>query len=106
MSDRIDQLIAFLTEDPGDSFIRYALAQEYQKRGQMYQARDAYLQLKESDPDYVGLYYHLGKLYEELGEKETAIETYESGIQVAKRLADFHALSELNTAKTNLEIES
>ena len=104
MSDRIEQLKAFLAEDPGDSFIRYALAKEYEGMGQMYQARDAYLALKKDDPTYVGLYYHLGKLYEELGEEEEALATYTEGINVAKKATDFHALSELNTAKVNLEM--
>jgi len=53
----------------------------------------------------VGLYYHLGKLYEELGETDLALLTYEDGVSVAKKAADFHALSELHNAKMNLEIE-
>lgn len=105
MADRIDQLKTFLANDPSDSFIRYALAQEYLKRGQMYQAKEAFETLRDDDPSYVGLYYHLGKLYEELDQKEEAISTYEAGIQVAKKATDFHALSELNTAKVNLEME-
>lgn len=104
MSKRIDQLLNFLKEDPKDSFIRYALAQEYEGMGQKYQARDAYLALMEDDPAYVGIYYHLGKLYEEFGEEEEALATYEAGIQVAKKAADFHSLSELNNAKVNLEM--
>lgn len=102
---RIDQLKAFLAEDPGDSFIRYALAKEYETIGQMYQARDAYLALKADDPEYVGLYYHLGKLYEELDDLASALATYTEGIDVAKKATDFHALSELNTARVNLEME-
>jgi tetratricopeptide (TPR) repeat protein len=104
MSNRIEQLKAFLADDPGDSFIRYALAKEYEGMGQMYQARDTYLALKKDDPQYVGLYYHLGKLYEELGDEQEALATYSEGINVAKKAADFHALSELNTAKVNLEM--
>ena len=41
----------------------------------------------------------------DLDNHEKALETYNEGINVAKKLADFHALSELNTAKTNLEID-
>ena len=40
----------------------------------------------------------------QLNEKEKALKTFDEGIIVAKKLADFHALSELHTAKTNLEI--
>ena len=34
-----------------------------------------------------------------------ALETYIEGIEISKKIKDFHALSELNTAKLNLEIE-
>lgn len=105
MADRIEQLKEFLKADPKDSFIRYALAQEYMNRGQVYQAKDTYEALRKEDPDYVGLYYHLGKLYEELDDTDKAIETYTAGIEVAKKVPDFHALGELNTARVNLEME-
>lgn len=103
--NRIDSLLEFLKEDPEDSFVRFALAKEYQKLGTLKQALDTFLELKKKDPDYVGLYYHLGGLYEQLHEKEKALQVYEEGITISKKVADFHALSELHTAKTNLEIE-
>ena len=102
--NRIESLLGFLKEDPDDSFVRFALAKEYEKLGTLKKALDTYLELKKSDPNYVGLYYHLGGLYEVLQEKQNALNVYEEGITVAKKLADFHALSELHTAKTNLEI--
>ncbi len=104
-NNRIDSLLAFLKEDPEDNFVRFALAKEYEKMGTLKMALDTYLSLKEIDPDYVGLYYHLGGLYEILSEKEKAMKVYEEGIVVAKKLADFHSLSELHNAKTNLEID-
>lgn len=103
--DRIEKLKSFMESDPEDSFIRFALAQEYTKHGLLKAALDEYLTLKQKDPEYVGLYYHLGKLYEELYERENALATYEAGINLSKKQGDFHALSELMNAKTNLEIE-
>lgn len=102
--NRIDSLLEFLKEDPEDGFVRFALAKEYEKLGTLKKALDTYLELKTFDADYVGLYYHLGGLYEILNQKKDALMTYEEGIAVAKKLADFHALSELHNAKTNLEI--
>jgi hypothetical protein len=61
--------------------------------------------ISSNDPGYVGMYYHLGKLYEKMGEPELALEAYTAGINVAKKIPDFHALSELNNAKLNLEME-
>lgn len=102
---RIEKLKEFLQADDQDTFVRFALAQEYTKHGILKAALDEYLKLKEIDSNYVGLYYHLGKLYEELLEPEKAMATYEEGITLTKKIADFHSLSELMNAKTNLEIE-
>lgn len=104
-NNRIDTLLAFLKDDPEDSFVRFALAKEYEKMGTLKKALDTYINLKELEPDYVGLYYHLGGLYELLNEKKQALQTYEDGIVVAKKIADFHSLSELHNAKMNLEVD-
>jgi len=103
-NNRISTLLTFLEEDPDDGFVRFALAKEYEKLGTLKKALDTYLDLKKREPDYVGLYYHLGGLYEVLNEKENALIIYKEGIDVAKKQADFHALSELHNAKTNLEV--
>jgi len=101
----IDTLKEFLTDDPNDTFVLFALAKEYEKQKLLKLSLDTFLHLKDKDVNYVGLYYHLGKLYEELGETDLALLTYEDGVSVAKKAADFHALSELHNAKMNLEIE-
>lgn len=103
-NNRIESLLAFLKEDPEDSFVRFALAKEYEKLGTLKKALDTYLELKKIEPDYVGLYYHLGGLYEVLHETAKALTAYDEGIKVAKKIADFHSLSELHNAKQNLEI--
>lgn len=104
-TDRLKSLMEMYNEDPGDSFIRFAIAKEYEKVGDNKMALEHYLSLKMDDPDYVGLYYHLAKLMEEMEEENQALSVYEEGIVIAKKLKDFHALSELNSAKTNLELD-
>ncbi len=105
MADRLHTLMEMHSADMSDSFITYALAKEYESHEQLDSALEIYLQLRESDPMYVGLYYHLGKLYENLEKPELALEAYSHGIEVGKKQSDFHAISELNNAKTNLEME-
>jgi tetratricopeptide (TPR) repeat protein len=83
----------------------FALAKEYEKIGTLKKALDTYNTLRENDPDYVGLYYHLAALQLELSMPEKAIETYDKGIEIAKKVADFHALSELHTARMNLDVD-
>ncbi len=103
--NRIDTLLNFLKDDPSDSFLMFALAKEYEKIGTLKKALDTYNTLRENDPDYVGLYYHLAALQLELSMPEKAIETYDKGIEIAKKIADFHALSELHTARMNLDVD-
>ncbi len=103
--ERLEKLLNFLKSSPNDSFLLFAIAKEYETNQQMDMALKYYLQLKENDADYIGLYYHLAKLYEYLEEKILALQTYTDGIALAKRLTDYHALSELNNAKMNLELE-
>lgn len=95
---RLNKLLEFLESDPNDPFIVYALATEYNALGDKEKAYSFYLQLTEKHPDYVGTYYHLGKLYEKDNQKDKAIEVYNTGMQVAKNKRDMHAFSELQGA--------
>ena len=104
-NDRLLKLEAFLKDSPSDPFLLFAVAKEYEKLEQIENAMNGYLKLREVKPDYIGLYYHLAKLYEVLNKDLKALEIYKEGIDLAKSLGDFHALSELNNAKMNLEIQ-
>ena len=104
MTERLEQLVKILEDDSHNSFVIYAIAKEYEKAGHPLVAETYYRKLKELDPSYIGLYYHLGKLYEALGRIELALETYEDGIFMAQKLGDQHSLAELKSAHTNLEM--
>jgi len=80
---RIDQIRQFLQDSPNDSFLRYALAQELQKQGDVEAAKEAYLWLTDNQPSYVATYYHLGKLLIAQGEKEAALAWFNRGIEHA-----------------------
>ncbi|SER79656.1 tetratricopeptide repeat protein [Pedobacter rhizosphaerae] len=97
-STRISKLLEFLESEPNDPFILYALATEYNNANDKENAYSFYLQLTDKHPDYVGTYYHLGKLYEKDGDKEKAIAIYQKGMEVARSKRDMHAFSELQGA--------
>lgn len=97
-STRLSKLLEFLENDSNDPFILYALATEYNAINDKDKAYSFYLQLTEKHPDYVGTYYHLGKLYEKDEQKEKAIEIYQKGMEVARNKRDMHAFSELQGA--------
>ncbi len=102
---RVNKLETMIQEDPNDEFVMFALAQEYKKMGLSGKAIKWYNRLKAVNPTYIGLYYHLSAIYAELEEEANAIETYNTGIEIAQKLNDQHALSELQNAKLNYELE-
>jgi tetratricopeptide (TPR) repeat protein len=95
---RLTKLLEFLATDPDDPFVLYALATEYNTSNDAEKAFHYYLKLVSEHPDYVGTYYHLGKLYEKTKESEKAIEIYKAGMLAARRKNDNHAFSELQGA--------
>ncbi len=103
MSKRLPYLLQLMEASPSDSFVLFAIAKEYENAGDNVKALEYYQKLKSADPEYVGLYYHLGKLFEQNQEFGKAISTYKHGIEVARKASDFHALGELQGALLNLE---
>ncbi|BDS09918.1 tetratricopeptide repeat protein [Aureispira anguillae] len=99
---RLEQLKGFLAASPNEPFILFAIAKEYEGLEDNKNALDYYLQLEQNSPEYVGTYYHLGKLYEHLGEDKKAFFTYKKGMSIAKEAGDNHSLSELAGAKMEL----
>ena len=99
---RLQQLLQLLAESPDDAFLLFALAKEEEKLGRPEKALARFLELREKRPDYTGLYYHLGKLYEDQQQPAAAWEAYSTGMEVARRAGDQHALSELAGARLNL----
>ncbi len=105
MSTRISSLARAVKQNPNDSFYKFALALEMLKIDQPIKAKVLFEAIRNSDPEYVGVYYHLAKLYVQLGENKKALHTYKEGINVAEAQNDAHTKSELSAALLNLEIE-
>lgn len=95
MTHRLTLLLQLLEANPDDSFALFALAKEYEGMADREQALHYYQRLRQSNPAYVGLYYHLGKLYEQLDRPEDALETYRTGMETARQAGDEHARREL-----------
>lgn len=100
--DKIPRILAFLEQQPKDNFLRHALALEYVKIGKLVEAKDLFEAILTDSPDYIGSYYHLAKLLEQLQETDLAIQWYEKGLEAAKAAADNHALNELRAAYEDL----
>ncbi len=103
MSNRLKQLLELLEKAPKDAFLNFAIAKEYESSGNDEKALEFYLRIQSNTPEYVGFYYHLGKLYVRQNLVDKAISTYKKGMTIAKKVNDKHAFSEL--ASANLEID-
>lgn len=101
-SKRLEQLLNFLNASPNEPFILFAIAKEHEGLGNLEQALEFYTKIVDTNPDYIGTYYHLGKLYQQLNEDSKAFFTYKKGMEIAKKAGDQHSLSELAGAKMAL----
>ena len=102
---RLPQLLRFLESSPNDAFLLFALAKEHEGLGDDDKALEYYLKLRDTNPKYVGLYYHLGKLYVRRKDIDQAIAVYRAGMEVANFAGDRHAYSELAGAKLEISDE-
>ena len=93
--NRLQKLLDFFETEPNDPFLKYALATEYLNLNETPKALAYYEDLIRNHADYIGTYYHLGKLYEVLERKSDALNTYQMGMMVARKANDGHALAEL-----------
>ena len=55
--------------------------------------------VKTGDPDYVATYFQLGQLYQKLGKTHEAEKTFRTGITVAAKAGDDHAIFQPWVAK-------
>ena len=84
-----------LAQDPGNPFMRYGLAMELVKAGELASAMAEFAALLAHDPEYSAAYFHGGQTLEKLGRIEEARDYYRRGIAHSN---DPHARSELQGA--------
>jgi Tfp pilus assembly protein PilF len=89
------QLEEMLSEDPGDSFLRYGLALEFVSEGNDAEALSHFQALLQADPNYVPGYHQSGLALVRLGRAEEAGTVLRHGIEVARREGDLHAAEEM-----------
>lgn len=96
--EKIKRLAKYVKENPGDSFSKFALALELQKNNQVEKTLTLFESIYRHDPDYLGIYYHLGKLYQSLNRYTDADMCFREGIERSGIQKDQRTLSELQDA--------
>lgn len=104
-TNKLKQLARQIKDNPGDSFSKFALALEFRKKGEFKKARILFEDILSSDPDYVGVYYHLGKLYEALDRLQDSRDIFKRGIKIAEAQQEMRTESELREALAQVETE-
>ncbi len=98
MADRKKELTRLLDREPGDPFLRYALAMEHKKAGKLDDALEWFNKTLEADASYCYAHYQIGQVHEENEDTAAASKAYETGITAAKKHGDAHAAGEMQVA--------
>jgi predicted Zn-dependent protease len=92
-----------LAEDPCDSFLRYGLAVQCLREGDLGEGRARLVALIGDHPDdQVAAYQQLGQSYAETGEREAAAATLRAGIAKAQVSGNWHAATEMEQLLASL----
>jgi thioredoxin-like negative regulator of GroEL len=85
-----------LAENPEDAFLRYGLAMQCLREGDVEEGRQRLRSLIEDDPDrQIAAYQQLGQSYVDSGEVEEAATVLRLGIAKARSAGDDHAAAEM-----------
>lgn len=104
-TERLQKLEEYLSADPSDPFLIYAIAQEYDRGDVPAEAEKWYLRLIQEHPAYVASYYQYGKLLEKMLRSEEALQIFDTGILKAMAAGDRHAAAELREARNQISGE-
>ena len=95
-SSRRQMLEASLAEDPADPFLRYGVALQCLREGDVEEGRSRLRELIADLPeDQVAAYQQLGQSYAETGERDEARAILRVGIAKAQKRGDWHAAAEM-----------
>ena len=98
VEDRLVFMEEMLETNPNDPFLLYAIAIEYQNKGDEKKTQSIFTKLVKEHPDYLPAYYQLGQILEKKGKLDKAIALYRKGKDLAEKANDQKVLGELSEA--------
>ncbi len=102
-TSRLQQLIEMLRSEPNDLFLNYALGMEYMALNNWEEAEKAYQNVLQINPNYIPVFYQLGKLHEANAKNKEALNYYKQGLELAKTQKQTKAINEFGEAIFMLE---
>jgi len=102
-NDRLEKIQKLYEEDIENSFLLYALALEYQACGELSLSIEFFEKLRDLDPGYLGLYYPLTGLYNQVGNKDLALIRVKEGLEWALKKNNLKTRSELEGLMNSIQ---
>lgn len=84
-----------LADDPGDAFLRYGLAMQCLRDGDVAEGRERLRALLGDDPGQIAAYQQLGQSFADADEADEAAVVLRAGIEKARSTGDWHAAAEM-----------
>ena len=104
-TNRMELIAEMLKKNPNDTYLNFAAALEYRKRGNPKKALVTFRKILKLDPAYLPTYGQVGSLLEEAGRPEDAINVYNKGLELARKRKDVTAVGELSEALLILDAD-
>ena len=104
--ERIAQLQAMLREEPGDVFLRYAIALERKRMGAFEAAIADWEAILRDQPNHIPSYHQIALLLADMGRMDEAREACRTGMQHCIVTGDRKARAELGELLNTLEEEA
>jgi thioredoxin-like negative regulator of GroEL len=95
MTSRREKIEAMLAEDPKDLFLRYSLAMELAKEGDLDDSVQRLRELTTEDPPYIPAFFMAGQQLAQQSRIEEARTILRDGIEQAREQGDLHAAGEM-----------
>lgn len=102
MSSRREKIESMLVDEPHDVFLRYALAMEMEKAGEIEPALKVHAELVAEQPPHIASYFRSAQILADQNQIEQARAFLRDGIDAARAAKDFHAAAEMGEMLSSL----
>lgn len=93
---RLEQIRQMLNAEPGDTFLRYALAMELRSQEQFAECLATFAELRQTQPPHVPSFFMSAQVLAELDRIDESRAILRDGIEIARRVGDHHAAGEMS----------
>ena len=106
MASRREKIEALLEDDPNDAFLRYSLAMELDKEGQLDASAALFRGLMADSQPQVAAFFMLAQQLARQNQSLEAVGVLRAGIEQAEIRGDSHAAGEMREFLAGLDTES